>query len=53
MATKKTKAGKLSIADMRKMINKRAGQDVAYDLTQANPTEVSGFLLSPLRLYYL
>ena len=44
MATKKTKAGKLSIADMRKMINKRAGQDVAYDLTQANPTEVKEWI---------
>ena len=45
MAAKKvTKAGKLSIADMRKMINKRAGSDVAYDLTQDNPTEVKEWI---------
>lgn len=44
MAARKTKAGKLSIADMRKMINKRAGQDVAFDLTQDNPTEVKEWI---------
>jgi recombination protein RecA len=44
MATKKTKVGKLSIADMRKMINKRAGQDVAYNLTEDNPTEVKQWI---------
>jgi recombination protein RecA len=35
-----TKAGKLSMADMRKMINKRAGMTVAHNLNEANPTEV-------------
>ena len=44
MAAKKTKPGKLSIADMRKMINKRAGQDVAYNLTEDNPTEVKQWI---------
>ncbi len=33
-------AGKLTMADMRKMINKKAGQDVAHDLNHANPTTV-------------
>lgn len=46
MATSKktNKAGKLSIADMQKMINKRAGQDVAFDLTESNPTEVTEWI---------
>jgi len=44
MAAKKPKPGKLSIADMRKMINKRAGQDVAYNLTEDNPTEVKQWI---------
>ena len=44
MAIKKTKPGKLSIADMRKMINKRAGQSVAYNLTEDNPTEVKHWI---------
>ena len=44
MAMKKTKPGKLSIADMRKMINKRAGQSVAYNLTEDNPTEVKHWI---------
>lgn len=42
--TKKSKPGKLSIADMRKMINKRAGQAVAYNLTEDNPTEVKHWI---------
>ena len=37
---KKQKAGKLSIADMRKIVNKRAGITVAHDLGGSNPTEV-------------
>ena len=37
---KKQKAGKLSIADMRKIINKKAGEQVAHDLAGTNPTEV-------------
>jgi len=45
MARKRTaKAGKLSIADMRKIINKKAGVEVAYDLTDDNPTEVKEFI---------
>lgn len=38
------KAGKLSIADMRKLINKNAGQSVAHDLNQENPTEVNEWI---------
>lgn len=38
------KAGKLSIADMRKLINKKAGQSVAHDLNQENPTEVNEWI---------
>ena len=32
--------GKLSRKDKLKMINKLAGNDVAHDLTQENPTDV-------------
>ena len=44
MTRKKTKAGKLSIADMRSIINKKAGQDVAHDLTEDNPTAVKDWI---------
>lgn len=44
MAKQKNKAGKLSISDMRKLINKKAGTEVAFDLTSDNPTEVSDFI---------
>ena len=36
----KTGAGKVSIADMRAMINKKQGFDVAFDLQEENPSEV-------------
>jgi len=49
MAKKTTKPGKLSIADMRKMINRRAGQDVAYNLTEDNPTEVKQWIATGAR----
>jgi len=41
---KKTKAGKLSIADMRNLINKKAGINVAHDLSSENPTEVKQWI---------
>ena len=41
---KKQKAGKLSIADMRKIINKKAGIEVAHDLGGTNPTEVKEWI---------
>lgn len=42
MAAKKevTKVGKISFDEMRKMINKKAGYDVAFDLKDENPSEV-------------
>jgi len=40
----KTKAGKLSIADMRNLINKKAGINVAHDLSAENPTEVKQWI---------
>jgi recombination protein RecA len=40
----KTKAGKLSMSDMRSLINKKAGMSVAHDLTNANPTEVKDWI---------
>ena len=40
----KSSAGKLSMADMRKMINKKAGMNVAHDLNEENPTEVTQWI---------
>ena len=44
MAKKTTSTGKLTMADMRKMINKRAGMEVAHNLKEANPTEVTQWI---------
>lgn len=44
-AKKEVKAGQVSIADMRKMLNKKHGQSVAWDLTgDNNPTEVKEWI---------
>jgi len=43
-AKKSNGAGKLSITQMRDMINKKAGQNVAHDLNAANPTEVKEWI---------
>ena len=44
---KKTKVGKLSIADMRKLVNKKAGITVAHDLGGSNPQKSkNGFRLA-------
>lgn len=40
----KTKAGKVSIADMRKLINKKAGSNVAFSLNETNPTQVEDWI---------
>ena len=40
----KTKAGKLSIEQMRNLINKKAGINVAHDLSSENPTEVKQWI---------
>tara|TARA_R110000796_G_scaffold212609_1_gene328700 strand:+ start:2838 stop:3980 length:1143 start_codon:yes stop_codon:yes gene_type:complete len=43
--TEKTeKAGKLSLKDMRKLVNKRAGMEVAFDLQEDNPTLVKEWI---------
>tara|TARA_R110000796_G_scaffold252056_1_gene384996 strand:+ start:1044 stop:2141 length:1098 start_codon:yes stop_codon:yes gene_type:complete len=38
------KDGRLSMGDMRKMINKRAGMTVAHNLNEENPTEVRDWI---------
>ena len=40
----KAKAGKLSLADIQKSINKKAGMNVAHNLNEANPTEVKQWI---------
>lgn len=44
MAKGKTKVGALSIADMRKLINKKAGMNVAHNLKKDSPTIVKGWI---------
>lgn len=45
MAKKQAKAGRLSIDQMRKLINKKAGQEVAVDLAdESNPTIVKEWI---------
>ena len=41
---KKSTAGKMSIDDMRQMINKAAGMDVAHNLEKENPTDVKEWI---------
>ena len=40
----KTKAGRVSMDDLRAMINKKAGRNVAHDLREDNPTEVKEWI---------
>ena len=42
--TKGVKAGKLSLSEMRALVNKRAGINVAHNLTEENPTEVKDWV---------
>jgi recombination protein RecA len=44
MAKKKTKPGRVSTQDLMKLINKKAGRNIAYDLTGENPTEVKEWI---------
>tara|TARA_R100000458_G_C8261807_1_gene237221 strand:- start:389 stop:1486 length:1098 start_codon:yes stop_codon:yes gene_type:complete len=44
MARKAKKLGKLSMDDMRNLINRKAGLDVAHDLREENPTEVKQWI---------
>ena len=39
-----TRAGRLSMDDMRKLINKKAGMSVAHNLVEDNPTEVKDWI---------
>ena len=41
---KATATGRLNIADMKKLINKKAGTNVAFSLAEDNPTEVNQFI---------
>ena len=41
---RKVTTGKLSISDMRNLINKKAGINVAHDLREDNPTEVRDWI---------
>ena len=41
---KATGAGKMSISDMRSIINKKAGMEVAHDLSGDNPTAVKDWI---------
>jgi len=41
---KKTRPGKLNMSEMRKLMNKRAGQTVAHDLRKENPTSVKEWI---------
>jgi len=44
MARKSISTGKLSMDEMRKLINKKAGMNVAHNLKEANPTEVTQWI---------
>ena len=41
---KKTKAGRVDMQDLMKLVNKKAGRNVAHDLTGDNPTEVKEWI---------
>jgi recombination protein RecA len=43
-ASKNRKIGKLNIEEMKKLINKKAGVELAHDLTGDNPTEVKQWI---------
>lgn len=40
----KQATGKMSMADIRKLINKKAGRDVAHNLQEENPTDVKQWI---------
>ncbi len=41
---KETKAGRVSMHDLMKLVNKKAGREVAHDLTTDNPTSVKEWI---------
>ena len=51
MAKKASKIGRLSLGEMRSLINKKAGMTVAHDLTKENPTAVKQWI--PTGSHYL
>ena len=44
MAKKATKAGRVDMQDLMKLVNKKAGRNVAHDLTGDNPTSVKEWI---------
>jgi recombination protein RecA len=42
--TEKSEAGKVSIGQLRDLLNKKSGREVAYDLQEENPTEVTNWI---------
>ena len=44
MAKKQKKLGRLSIDEMRNLINKKAGMQVGFDLSKENPTDVTEWI---------
>ena len=44
MAKAKRKIGKLSVSEMRSLINKKAGVSLAHDLSDENPTKVEDWI---------
>ena len=44
MAKSKSTTGKMSMTDIRKLINKKAGRDVAHNLQDENPTDVKQWI---------
>ena len=44
MAKKAKKLGRLNIDEMRNLVNKKAGMEVAFDLTKDNPTQVKEWI---------
>ena len=44
MAKNGKKVGKVSISEMRKLLNKKEGRKIAYDLTESNPTDVKQWI---------
>ena len=40
----KTKAGRVSMQDLMTLVNKKAGRNVAHDLTGDNPTSVKEWI---------
>ena len=43
-AKQKEEKGRIGISQLREMINKKAGANVAFDLTQDNPSDVTEWI---------